>query len=251
MDPSDNTFSIHKKVTSTNFILDGSIDPYAGKSTSTNFVTESGDAAEFYCGDGFRDVGETCDGTDLNSATCGSQGFDSGTLTCSSACAYVTSACVTNNASGGGGGGTPAAAAPSKPTVSSELTSKIYSYKSSLTLYGGKEAAVTQIFVNDKTTGVTFPTATTWKDIVALSFGSNTFKIIAQNSGGSSSEATTYSIVRRLAGDVSGDNTVNDYDLSKIAKLWGSKDVSADFNEDGTVNDYDFSMMVARWGTKV
>lgn len=47
------------------------------------------------CGDGLVDAtsGETCDGTNLNGQTCISQGFDVGTLTCSS-CSLNTSGCM-------------------------------------------------------------------------------------------------------------------------------------------------------------
>ena len=93
---------------STSYQLQGAIEAYAGNPTSSSYQEESGSAFQYYCGDGFLDPGETCDGADLNSATCASQGFDAGTLTCSSACAYVTSACSTSGGGGGGGcGGSP------------------------------------------------------------------------------------------------------------------------------------------------
>jgi hypothetical protein len=47
------------------------------------------------CGDNVKDSGEVCDGSDLNSQTCVSQGFASGTLTCAVNCqSFVTSSCV-------------------------------------------------------------------------------------------------------------------------------------------------------------
>ena len=46
------------------------------------------------CGNGTVDPGEDCDGIDLGGETCASQGFDSGTLLCSSACTFDTSGCV-------------------------------------------------------------------------------------------------------------------------------------------------------------
>jgi hypothetical protein len=45
------------------------------------------------CGDGVRAAGEECDGTDLGGADCRSLGFAAGSLACSAACAYDTSAC--------------------------------------------------------------------------------------------------------------------------------------------------------------
>lgn len=47
------------------------------------------------CGNGAREGTEECDGLDLVGQTCVSKGFDSGTLACSSACLFDTSACVT------------------------------------------------------------------------------------------------------------------------------------------------------------
>ena len=88
-------------LSSTSFELDAAVDQYSGSLSSTSFVVEGGDAFEYYCGDGFRDAAETCDGTDLNSATCASQGFDTGTLACSSTCAYDTSSCSNSGAGGG------------------------------------------------------------------------------------------------------------------------------------------------------
>ena len=47
------------------------------------------------CGNGVKDTGEVCDGTDLNGATCASLGFVSGALACSSSCqSFDTSGCV-------------------------------------------------------------------------------------------------------------------------------------------------------------
>ncbi|MGB1699283.1 MAG: hypothetical protein ACPHRO_04965, partial [Nannocystaceae bacterium] len=47
------------------------------------------------CGDGNVDMGEVCDGANLNSETCVSQGFDTGTLACDASCtAFDTSACA-------------------------------------------------------------------------------------------------------------------------------------------------------------
>lgn len=235
------------------YVLEAQFDYLAGNVSSTNFVLDAGgSASRFYCGDGFRDASETCDGTDLNNATCANLGFDSGTVTCSSSCAYTTSSCTAKGGGGGGGGGGGAAsAAPTKPTLFSNISSKTFSYKSSLTLSGTRDTTADSVEVNGKTTGVTLPSTTTWQAVVALAYGANTFQILAKNAGGTASETLTYAVTRRLAGDANGDNVINDYDLSKMASLWGSADAFGDYNEDGKVNDYDFSMMVARWGSKV
>jgi len=45
------------------------------------------------CGNGVKESGEPCDGSDLGGATCQSLGWDGGTLACTAGCAYDTSAC--------------------------------------------------------------------------------------------------------------------------------------------------------------
>lgn len=236
-------------VSSTNYTLDGSLDPTSASVSSTNYSLESGDAYRYYCGDGFIDPGESCEGSNLNGATCVTQGFASGTLSCSSSCAYVTTSCTAGGGGGGGGGGGIVSGIPSAPTVNSDIPSD-FVYSSSLLLSGAKVSDATSIKVNSSTTGVTYPTTTTWKVTVSLAYGLNTFSLKAGNSSGDSS-ATIFDVYRRLVGDITQDNTVNDYDLSKFVVLWGSANRGGDFNEDKTVNDYDFSMMVARWGMSV
>lgn len=72
------------------------------------------------CGDGIVDTNEQCDGAALNGASCTTQGFTGGTLSCDPACDFDTSACTNTpvddgdddegggNTGGGGGGGTTA-----------------------------------------------------------------------------------------------------------------------------------------------
>jgi hypothetical protein len=46
------------------------------------------------CGNGVLDAGEACDGAELNGQTCEGLGYDGGTLGCTAACAFDTSACT-------------------------------------------------------------------------------------------------------------------------------------------------------------
>jgi len=46
------------------------------------------------CGNGVVDVGEQCDGANLNEQTCETQGFDGGTLSCTAICQFDTTGCT-------------------------------------------------------------------------------------------------------------------------------------------------------------
>ncbi len=56
------------------------------------------------CGNGVKEAGETCDGEDLGGQTCITQGFDGGTLACSSDCqSFSTTNCTGTGPSCGNG----------------------------------------------------------------------------------------------------------------------------------------------------
>lgn len=58
------------------------------------------------CGNNAQEGSEQCDGTDFGAASCASQGFGGGTLSCSPACEFITEACLaaeTGVAPSGGG----------------------------------------------------------------------------------------------------------------------------------------------------
>jgi cysteine-rich repeat protein len=60
----------------------------------SNTDTCLNNCARFSCGDGFVATGqEQCDGTDLNSESCTSLGFVSGSLSCNNTCQFNTSGC--------------------------------------------------------------------------------------------------------------------------------------------------------------
>ncbi len=54
------------------------------------------------CGNNIKEAGEQCDNADLGGASCSSQGFSGGTLSCRASCDFDTSAC--SSPSGGGSG---------------------------------------------------------------------------------------------------------------------------------------------------
>lgn len=247
IDPEGDLFSSTATLSTTTYQMDGSVTPIAGRNSTTNFVVESGSAFCYDCGDGFLDPNESCDGNDnLGGATCVSRGFSSGTLACSSSCAFDTSSCTAAGGGGGGGGG----GAPDEPVVSDEIVDLEFTYATSLLLYGTMDSDTDQLTVNDESEDVEFIDDDSWEAVVALSYGLNSFTLVASD-GSQESDETVYEIYRRLIGDVNQDDTVDDYDLSRMVRLWGDEDREGDFNEDETIDDYDFSMMVARWGLTV
>jgi len=76
-------------------------DTSSGDGCSSTCVIESGwacsgepSSCSLLCGNGNIDSGESCDGINLNSQSCYTQGFDSGTLACTSSCTFDTSLCI-------------------------------------------------------------------------------------------------------------------------------------------------------------
>ena len=72
----------------------------AASGSSASSSTGEGGAAD--CGNGAIDAGEDCDGADLGTETCLTQGFDSGTLACANDCNFDTSGCATAALCGNG-----------------------------------------------------------------------------------------------------------------------------------------------------
>lgn len=66
------------------------------------------------CGNGAVEGAEACDGNDLNGKTCGTQGFDGGSLSCKADCTFNTSQCEQGGAGAPAG---PPAAPPAPPVV--------------------------------------------------------------------------------------------------------------------------------------
>lgn len=256
LDPAENTVSSHHVTTGSTYIVEGSIESIVGKSSNT-YSVESGSAFQWYCGDGFIDPDESCEGANLNSATCSSLGYASGTLSCLSTCTFDTTSCVAASSGGGGGGGGGGVLPTSTTTPevdemfagstgSGGTFVPYYTYGDTITLSGTMSVNNT-IEVNGTSDGVTYPSSTTWSAEVTLSAGDNIFAIVAKSASGATSSTSEITIRRRALGDLNDDSAIDDYDLSLLIQLWGTTDKSGDFNGDGEVDDYDFSVLVSRW----
>lgn len=97
--------------------FDGNADPDAGRPPATDSVDAGADprtsSPDAVCGNGRLELGEACDGADLNGDTCGSVTMlarPDGVLRCSAECAFDISACRAPDPTGGvagiAGGGT-------------------------------------------------------------------------------------------------------------------------------------------------
>lgn len=256
IDPEADIFSSAHKVSGSTYTISGSVDRASGRATSSSYILESGTVTDGACGDGFTDPSESCDGADVGSATCVTQGFSSGTLACSSSCAYDTSSCTSGGGGGGGGAAqtvttTAADEAPASPEVSSTLEEQmteeeeLVSYDDTVILYGSREEDTT-IEINGSEEGVTYPTDTSWKAEVSVAEGDNEIEIVAVKDG-EESEPTVVTVNVRTVGDANEDGEVDDYDLSLLVAAWDTDNPELDFNEDGVVDDYDFSLLVSRW----
>ncbi|MFH0987985.1 MAG: dockerin type I domain-containing protein [Parcubacteria group bacterium] len=241
--------TLHQNTTSSSYQLEGSLEPVIGSKSSSGYGIDFGSSFAGYCGDGYIDPSEDCEGASLNSQTCVTLGFLRGTLACSSTCAFVTTGC--NNDSDNVTGGAPGTIIhpdvnpPANPSFDDTLNNKQFTYLSSLLFFGVKDSS-SAIWVNDSLDGVTFPTDNRWQKTLSMSLGNNAVVIKAQNANGFS-DPINLTIARRQVGDANSDSVVNDYDFSLLANHWNAVWPLTDFNEDGTVNDYDLSLMGAYW----
>jgi len=242
IDP-NNTNSIRHTGTTSSYQLESAIEPITGSTTSTSYKLESGSNFKGYCGDGFIDPDEDCEGSNLNSNTCVTLGYSTGTLTCSSSCDFVTSSCSSGGGGGGGGGG--GVYFINSPIFDPLINSFTYLVKP--LIYGTKTTDATSIYINGLNEGITFPTVFRWQKNVPLAIGKNTVIVKACNGTTNCSSEISKVIYRRIVGDVNADNKVNDYDLSLLANQWLQNKPESDFNADKIVNDYDLSLMVAYW----
>jgi hypothetical protein len=84
-------------------VTEGFTGGVLGCNSDCTFDTSACTTGTGVCGDGILDVGEQCDGTNLNGHTCVTRGFGGGELGCSSLCRFDTSGCTAPPADCGNG----------------------------------------------------------------------------------------------------------------------------------------------------
>lgn len=255
------TVATHHNLSSTNFVLEGAVEPIVGKTTSTNFSLESGSAFGWYCGDGFIDPDEDCDtgdyGTDYGAGSCATFGFTAGDFACSPSCHFDPSGCTDVPTSGsvgsgaGGNGGVPSTdelTLYDLPTSVGGVITVPFTFLETRTLSGLRGDPTDTIRVNGQTDSVNYYDSGVWTATVRLDFGENTFTVERVSASGEVLTSIDVVINRWHKGDTNGDGVVDDIDLSRLSRRWHGDFSEADFNSDSFVDDYDLSILVAHWG---
>jgi hypothetical protein len=141
------------------------------------------DARVAGCGDMQIEFGEDCDGTNLNGKSCTTQGFGSGTLSCTASCLFNTSQCVASSGGGGTGGG----GSSSSGTKGAQVVLQGRAYpKSTITILKDAQIVATTIADNDARFQV---------NIAGLSAGSYIFSVYSEDTKGLRSSLLTFPAV--------------------------------------------------------
>ncbi len=138
------------------------------------------------CGNGVKEFEESCDGADLNNATCSSLGFSGGSLFCRASCEFNTSLCTSSGSGGGSGGGggnsAPVEVGPIETTIS--FSGRAYPLSQVVLLKDGQIALQT----------IAGPDAKFETNLKGLSAGNYVFSLYSQDSSGKRSALFTFSV---------------------------------------------------------
>jgi hypothetical protein len=133
------------------------------------------------CGNNIKETGEECDGTDLGGETCKSLGYSGGSLSCTVACDFNTSACSSGGGGGGGGGGY---IPPTPPETKVIFSGRAYP-KSTVTLLKDAQIAATTIAGADANFQIS---------ISGLSGGNYIFSVYSEDNKGIRSSLLTFPV---------------------------------------------------------
>lgn len=144
---------------------------------------------------------------------------------------------------------TPTGILLNQPTIDSHPS---LTYESSIALSGTKTPDIYQIFINNSSSGVSYPSSTRWVYTANLVLGENVFDIYGKNDFGDRSQSISTNISRHELSDISGDNVVDITDLSIFGTDWEKTESLnsplSDMDIDGKVDLTDFSILAANYG---
>lgn len=125
-------------------------------------------------------------------------------------------------------------------------------YKTSLLLWGTKTSNATSVFVNNSSTGLSYPSNTTWQVQVGLSLGANNFSVYGQDALSNKSTAQNATLTVHKIADINGDTFVDIVDLSIFGVDWANtgtlNNVLSDMNDDNVIDLTDFSILASAYG---
>jgi len=130
------------------------------------------------------------------------------------------------------------------PTIDAQPTD---TYSTAIDITGTKTPEVTSIFVNGLSSGISYPTSTTWIVPVTLAIGPNSFIVYGRDASGHQSQNDSVTIVNHISGDINGDGMVDLTDLSMFGTDYENTDTLnyalSDMNGDGIIDLEDFSVI--------
>ncbi len=146
--------------------------------------TVSIDAIVPGCGDLLIGFGESCDGSNLAGASCVTQGFGGGTLSCTLSCTFNTTSCTSPSSGGGGGGGNSSGGSGAKKGAQVVLTGRAYP-RSEVTILKDAQVVATTIAGNDARFSV---------NVENLTSGSYIFSVYSEDTKGVRSSLVTFTV---------------------------------------------------------
>jgi hypothetical protein len=121
-----------------------------------------------------------------------------------------------------------------------------------MTLQGARDATLTSIYVNNSTTGLIYPSTTTWEASVTLTLGLNTFTIYGRDATNNQSSSASVNITQHRLADINGDTFIDLTDISLFSADWRKttnfNNALSDMNNDSSVDLTDFSIIAKQYG---
>ena len=136
------------------------------------------------------------------------------------------------------------------PTVNQPVSP---TYLTGIVLQGTKDVSLTSIYVNDTSSGLIYPTTTTWEATsVPLTIGLNTLTVYGRDASSNPSSSTSINISRHRLADINGDTFIDLTDISLFSADWRKttnfNNALSDMNNDSSVDLTDFSIIAKQYG---